>query len=37
MKLHFIGTRQEFLSFLRVLCLIEGDKRLVDVLEKWGR
>ena len=36
MKLHFVGTRREFLSFLRVLCLLEGDRKLVDIL-KWGR
>lgn len=34
MKLVFSGTRQELFSFLRILCLIEGDKPLMQFLQE---
>lgn len=36
MKLTFVGTRQELLSYLRILCLIEGDKPLAQFIKEMG-
>jgi hypothetical protein len=36
MKLTFVGTRQELLSYLRILCLLEGDKPVLQLLAELG-